>query len=86
MSGSGIIGQYLDSNNILHGFLFDGSTSMTLDYPGGHLTTPYGISSNQIVGTYYDSNWIQRGFLLTIPEPATLALASQLVGCPRRRT
>jgi hypothetical protein len=61
ISGSNIVGYYYDAGNIVHGFLFDGSTYTTLDDPlapkssSGQGTFPQAISGSTIVGTYGQS-------------------------------
>ncbi len=55
ISGSYVSGVYLDSSNIGHGFLYNGSTYTTLDDPAegtGGSTYTIGISGNTVVGFY----------------------------------
>jgi hypothetical protein len=69
ISGNNIVGQYWD-NSGEHGFLYNGTSWTTLDYPGAINTYALGISGNNIVGWSSDGH----GFLYEIPEPATLLL------------
>jgi hypothetical protein len=50
----------------------DGSTWITLSYPGSANTNAYGIDGNNIVGEYQDSNSVQHGFLYDGTAWATL--------------
>ena len=71
ISGSNIVGYYYDSSDNYHGFLYDGSTYVTLDDPLGTMdTTATGISGNKIVGYYEDSSFITHGFVTSVPEPS----------------
>jgi probable HAF family extracellular repeat protein len=53
-----IVGYYLDSNNVQHGYLYSNGTYITLDDPlGSHATVATGINdSGQIVGFYLDGS------------------------------
>ncbi|MCK4658531.1 MAG: PEP-CTERM sorting domain-containing protein [Phycisphaerae bacterium] len=68
------MGQYYDADWGGHGFLYDGSSWTTLDYPGAIYTHVYGIDGANIVGHYRDASGDYHGFSYTIPEPATLSL------------
>jgi hypothetical protein len=71
--GGNIVGYYLDSSNFGHGFLYDGSTFRTLDYPLGAIaTTALGISGSNIVGFYYDSSDAAHAYLYNGSSYATL--------------
>ena len=64
ISGTNIVGSFLDNGGVTQGFLFNGSTWTTLHDPqaqGG--TIPAGISGSDIVGYYSDSNGFSHGFL-----------------------
>ena len=70
MSGTNIVGSYLDATNNTHGFLYNGSTWTNLDDPqaapggvGG--TYAQAIDGPNIVGFYGDSNGCAHGFLLS---------------------
>jgi hypothetical protein len=81
ISGTNIVGYYVDSSDNAHGFLYNGSTWTILDDPlagssGG--TFPAGISGANIVGYYEDSGRTPssvHGFLfsggawITVDEP-----------------
>jgi len=67
-----IVGYYLDSSQVAHGFLYSGSTYTTIDDPlGTKGTVAQGINdAGQIVGYYIDSGGNTHGFILTIgPNP-----------------
>jgi hypothetical protein len=64
VSGNDVVGYYVDSASIAHGFLYNGSTYTTLNDPlGSRGTYAYGISDNNVVGFYYDSLGMPHGFL-----------------------
>ena len=72
-----VVGFYNDSMGGSHGFLWDGSTFMTIDDPLGIGTTVVnGINDKgQIVGFYVDANGNVDGFVGTpTPEPSGLVL------------
>jgi hypothetical protein len=58
VSGNKVVGGYYDTNGIVHGFVFDGSTYKTLDDPSANKTTIFqgtlalGFSGNKIFGQY----------------------------------
>ena len=60
-----IVGYYLDSKAISHGFLMDrGGFRQSIDYPTATQTVADGINaSSQIVGYYLDVDGIAHGFL-----------------------
>jgi uncharacterized membrane protein len=64
-----IVGFYIDSSGIDHGFLDSNGHYTTLNDPSagtgsGQGTLAFGINdSGQIVGEYYDSSGVQHGFL-----------------------
>ena len=77
ISGTNIVGYYIDTNSFAHGFIYDGWTWTTLDdpmgnhVPGGLGTYAQGISGTNIVGYYTDSNNVAHGFLaMPIPQLA----------------
>ena len=58
-----VVGFYADSTGVLHGYLFNGSSAMTLDFLGGHGTQAFGINNKgEIVGDYTDSMGVMHGF------------------------
>ena len=55
-NGTNVVGFYVGSDNLSHGFLFNGSSYTTLDNPrGAGGTTAFGISGANIVGSYSDN-------------------------------
>ena len=63
ISGNKIVGLYYDSSDVIHGFLYNGATWTTLDFPGSTYTEADGISGNRIVGSYADAAGNKHGFL-----------------------
>jgi hypothetical protein len=68
VSSGNIVGDYQDSNDNSHGFLFNGSSWTNLDDPlagsgPGQGTIPTGVEETNIVGAYVDSNNAYHGFL-----------------------
>ncbi|HEY4932689.1 MAG TPA: PEP-CTERM sorting domain-containing protein [Terriglobales bacterium] len=58
-----VVGFYADSTGVLHGYLFNGSSAMTLDFLGGQGTQAFGINNKgEIVGDYTDSMGVMHGF------------------------
>jgi uncharacterized membrane protein len=56
-------------NDSIHGFLLSNGEFTTIDFPGGHATTPFGINARgDIVGPYNDASGHTHGFLLIIEE------------------
>jgi len=69
ISGTDIVGYYVDSSGNDHGFLCSGTTYTTLDYPSGSgamydVTATYaaGISGSNIVGAYATLNGVTHGY------------------------
>ena len=62
-----IVGFYVDSAGVHHGFVDVNGRISTVDVPGSTGTLAYGISPqfNNIVGWYTDSNGMQHGFVLS---------------------
>jgi uncharacterized membrane protein len=63
-----VVGEYFDSADSPHGFLYDGSTYTTINYPGtSQGTYLWGVNdSGWSVGSYRDfSSSLSNGFLLT---------------------
>ncbi|MDD5016354.1 MAG: PEP-CTERM sorting domain-containing protein, partial [Atribacterota bacterium] len=60
--GDNVVGSYLDTNNINHGFLYNGKDWATLDPPGATKSYPSGVSGNKVVGSYYTGD-TKHGFL-----------------------
>jgi probable HAF family extracellular repeat protein len=65
VSAGGIVGDYTDSSNTSHGFLFGGGPLIPIDDPSGTKGTfVHGINDfGQIVGNYTDSSFTNHGFL-----------------------
>lgn len=76
ISGDNVVGYWRDATSKWHGLLYDGTTWTTLDYPGSNGAGAYGIDVDNVVGFYNDASGHHHGFLVTIPEPASLALAA----------
>jgi hypothetical protein len=80
-NGNIIVGSYLDSSNVSHGFKYANGAFTGLNFPGAATTTPMGISdTGDVVGSYQLSNGSNspvHGFLLhngnftTIDDPKT---------------
>jgi hypothetical protein len=80
-NGNVIVGSYLDSSNVSHGFKYANGAFTGLNFPGSATTTPMGISDiGDVVGSYQLSNGSNspvHGFLLhngnftTIDDPKT---------------
>ncbi len=74
-----IVGGYLDSLGVSHGFLLQGGSFSTFDFPGAVDDTLTGINdSTQTTGDYDDSSGLTHGFLrradgsvVTIDPPDT---------------
>jgi probable HAF family extracellular repeat protein len=59
-----IVGSFLDTNNIRHGFLWQAGTFTQIDVPGAISTEAQGINnSSQIVGAFVDASGLSHGFL-----------------------
>jgi len=82
ISGDLIVGNYgsgsAGNQPINHGFIFDGSTYLSINDPLGVNTTITGIDGTTIVGTYVDSSG-RHGFVATaVPEPASIFVLATL--------
>ena len=85
-----IVGDYTDFTETLHGFVFNGTEFIPLDYPGSTSTIANGVDGGAIVGAYADSAGITHGFLATVAEPsagliAVIGLAVITVFCRSQR-
>ncbi|HEX2972871.1 MAG TPA: hypothetical protein VHP11_11090 [Tepidisphaeraceae bacterium] len=58
-----IVGIYYTADSRSHGFLYNGSSWTSLDYPGAVETCAYGVSGSRIIGTYVDASLQTHGFL-----------------------
>jgi YVTN family beta-propeller protein len=72
-----VVGSYVDSEGVTHGFLLSAGTFTTINYPGAISTDAVGINNNgQIVGFYEDTSELFHGFTLnnrtftTIDDPS----------------
>jgi hypothetical protein len=63
IDGGNIVGYYVDSNMMVHGFLYNGFTWTLLDKLGALYTDAHGIDGSNIVGQYADNTWRYHGFL-----------------------
>src|SRR5205807_1959882 len=66
INGTGqIVGYFVDTSSLYHGFLRDaGGTFTTIDVPGASNTAAFGISgTGQIVGYFVDTGGVSHGFL-----------------------
>ena len=58
------MGTYEDAQGGGHGYLYDGSSWKTLDYPGAFNTLVWGIYNKKIVGWYMNPTGV-HGFVAT---------------------
>ncbi len=59
-----LVGNYIDTNGVDHGYIYTGGSYTTLDYPGNNITFPQDVNDlGQVVGQYYDANQVSHGFL-----------------------
>ena len=73
VSGSRIVGSYLDAANVRHGFVYDGVNWTTLDHPGaGPSTNATGVWNGLICGTYVTPSGRTLGFLYDGSNWATI--------------
>jgi probable HAF family extracellular repeat protein len=49
-----VVGEYKDTGGTTHGFVFDGTTWATVDYPGASLTSVHGINDEGLIVGHYD--------------------------------
>lgn len=69
-----IVGFYVDSAGVHHGFIDVNGTINAVDVPGSTGTLVYGVSPlfNNIVGWYTDSKGMQHGFMLSQGQFSTI--------------
>ena len=86
-----VVGDYVDSGGVMHGFIFDGVSFKSFDVLGSTATTINGINDDgQIVGFFTDADNNTIGFEgnpIATPEPRTsalLGLAILAIGLFRR--
>jgi probable HAF family extracellular repeat protein len=79
-----IVGYYVDSNLITHGFVYNQPTGTftTIDVPNATNTYLYGINdAGEMVGAYVDSTGHTHGFGVNLPPPGlinALSVAQQM--------
>jgi hypothetical protein len=93
VEGNNVVGWYENFSNETgaHGFLYDGSSILTIDDPladplhgiGG--TVINDIEGNTIIGFYYDSHGGEHGFVAVVPEPSGVGLQLLAALILRRR-
>jgi hypothetical protein len=81
VSGPNIVGNYVSfEDGAGHGFLYDGTQFIPVDFPGATDTTVNGIDGERIVGAYKDAAGATHGFVAVVPEPATSLTSGVLLG------
>jgi hypothetical protein len=82
-----VVGFYADAMGVFHGYLFNGTSAMTLDFMGGMGTQAFGINNKgEIVGDYTDSMGTMHGFTYiggvwhTVDDPAGVAGSTVING------
>jgi hypothetical protein len=65
ISGDTIVGVYLDDSFSTQGFIFDGSTYQTFDYPNAPITTITGIDAGRIIGQGGTTGYLHEGASFT---------------------
>jgi uncharacterized membrane protein len=66
-----VVGWYLDSGGVEHGFLLSGGIASTIDYSGAAYTVLEGINDKGVVSGYYDDrSGIIHGFTYEIAKKA----------------
>ena len=59
-----VVGYYVDSNGVNHGFVYDGTDFTTIDPPGSTDTLLFGINNAGIItGRFFDAAGVRHGFL-----------------------
>ena len=59
-----VVGWYIDSSNVTHGFMFSKGKFTTIDPPGATLTNAWSINkAGVIVGAFTDSSGVFHGFI-----------------------
>jgi hypothetical protein len=73
-----VVGDFVDSMGVMHGFVFDGTNYTEVDAPNSTSTTINGINDKgQIVGFFTDANQNTIGFVGDpIPEPVSFVLTA----------
>ena len=74
-----LVGNYVDSSGVEHGYFFTGGSFLTLDDPSGVLTIPQDVNNvGQVVGQYNDANKVSHGFLWSSGTFTTLDVPGSL--------
>jgi uncharacterized membrane protein len=63
LSGNIVVGDYFDTSNRDHAFLYNGSTYTTLNPPGSTDSSAYDVSGSNVVGFYFDASHNTHAFL-----------------------
>jgi hypothetical protein len=63
IDGSNVVGWYSDASDIVHGFIYNGSSWMTLDMPDASWTNPIRIDGSNIIGIYGNTSGVVHSFL-----------------------
>lgn len=59
-----LVGNYVDTANVTHGFIYTGGSFVTIDNPNATETIPQDVNNlGQVVGQYNDANEVTHGFL-----------------------
>jgi hypothetical protein len=78
-----IVGGYIDSSGVGHGFLYNNGNVNTIDYPGSTLTYAYGINDRrEIIGVYLDAAGAQHCYLLHNNVFENIDLAGGVITVP----
>ena len=86
VDGADVVGNYLSlDDGQSHGFLYDGTSYIPVDFPGATSTTANGIDGGRIVGSYVDAAGATHGFVAAVPEPAASAALLTLTAALTRR-
>jgi YVTN family beta-propeller protein/probable HAF family extracellular repeat protein len=74
-----LVGNYVDTGGVEHGYLFTGGSFLTLDDPSGILTIPEDVNNvGQVVGLYNDANKVSHGFVWSNGTFATVDFPGSL--------
>lgn len=67
-TGGTVVGYWYDASFTAHGFVYQGGTATSFDYPGAaDGTVVAGINERgKIAGTYYDSTYVPHGFTFIV--------------------
>lgn len=86
IDGSNIVGYYVDSLSVSHGYLYNGSTYTTIDDPLGKYNQARGSFGVEIVGEYQDVSNGLHGYIYNprrdtnaTPEPGSISMLIGIV-------